>query len=178
MPPGGNASSHPCKTTPTMKNTCFSAFVALGFATAACNGFTLDFVADVGANLPPDLVINVPGYGNVQFTPLAGSTLVVGTTYQTGGVPTPTLQFDSGEIVQVTFLALTPSSLAFDFLDVSPGESTFVNTTADPKVFTVQLSGSGDGAGLQQITFTAVPETSAATLGLLGSGLLMLRRRR
>jgi hypothetical protein len=160
-----------------MKNTSLSTLAALCLAAGAAHGFSLDFISDVGANLPPDLVINVPGYGNVQFSPLAGSALVVGTTYQTGGLPTPSLQFDAGEIVLITFLEAPVSDLAFDYIDVSPGESMNTNV-AGPNSFTVQLTSGTNGAGLQEITFSAVPETSAATLGLLGTGLLVLRRRR
>ena len=160
-----------------MKNTLLSATAALWVAASAANGFTLDFSGSVGSALPPDLFINVPGYGMVQFTPLAGSRMVVGTTYQSGGNPTPSLQFDNGEIVLVTFLALPVTDLSFDFVDVSPGEAMNVNPGA-PNAFTVQLTGGTNGAGLEEITFNAVPETSSAALGLLGAGLALIRRRR
>lgn len=157
-----------------MKTTRLSLIAALGLA-ASANGFTLDFIADVGATLPPDLVINVPGYGDVKFTAILGN-LEVDTNFQTGGLPTPSLEFASGEIVGVEFLGAPVYNLSFDFIDLSPGESMNVNGSGNS--YTVQLSGNVNGAGLQEITFLAVPETSTATLGLLGTALLAFRRRR
>ncbi len=159
-----------------MKKTCVTVFALLGIA-AAANGFTLNFIGQAPYVFPPDLVISVPGYGPVQFTPLAGSALVVGTKYQTGGVPTPSLEFDSGEIVLVSFLGPVVSDLSFDFIDVSPGESMNVNP-GGANAFTVQLTGGSNGAGLQEITFSAVPETSTGMLGMVAATLCFARRRR
>ncbi len=148
-----------------------------------CTGsaFTLDFVGLIGTSLPPNpLTITIPGYGDVCFDAAKGSTLVVNDAYKNdNGFGAPSLSFDQNEAVKITFKGLQPLSVDFDFVGVSSGE----NFTVQPDLFTdqafiVNLQGSGDGAGLYQISWNAVPEPASSLLGAMGCALLVLRRRR
>lgn len=161
---------------PNMKLTTALAAAALVAVSTSADAFTFDFVANVGQALPPNLVIDVPGYGDVEISPLGGSTLQVGTQFMSGGSPAASLEFTSGDVISVKFLGALLTDVDFDFVDVSPGEGFAVNGT--PNEFTVQLNGIGNGAGLKEVTFQAVPEPGSAVLGLASLGLLALRRRR
>ena len=159
-----------------MKATTALAAAALVAVATSADAFTFDFVANVGQALPPNLIINVPGYGNVEISPLVGN-LQVGTQFRNPGyTPAPSVEFDSGDAILVSFLAAPVFDVDFDFIDVSPGEGVAVNGT--PNVFSVQLNGIGNGAGLKEVSFKAVPEPGSAVLGLAGGLLLVFRRRR
>ena len=164
-----------------MKTTIAYAIACLCGSMAASSAFTLDFVGYDGATLPNNpLVIFVPGYGDVRFDAANGSSLVVNSAYQNdNGSAAPSLSFDQGDALQVTFLGAQPLNVDFDFVGVTAGES----FTVQPDLFASQsyilnLQGSGDGAGLFAISWTQVPEPASAMLGALGSALLVLRRRR
>lgn len=164
-----------------MKNTIAYAIACLCGSMAVTSAFTLDFVGYDGTTLPNNpLVIFVPGYGDVRFDAGNGSSLVVNSAYQNDdGSAAPSLSFDEGEALQVTFLGAQPLKVDFDFVGVSPGE----NFTAQPDLFgnqsyIINLQGGGDGAGLYAISWTQVPEPASAMLGVIGSALLVLRRRR
>ncbi|BCU78451.1 hypothetical protein [Luteolibacter sp. LG18] len=164
-----------------MKTTIAYAIACLCGSMAVSQAFTLDFVGYEGSTLPPNpLVINVPGYGDVRFDAANGSSLVVNNAYQNdNGSAAPSLSFDQGEALQVTFLGAQPLNVDFDFVGVSSGES----FTVQPDLFVSQsyiinLQGSGDGAGLYAISWTQVPEPTSAMLGVIGSMVLVLRRRR
>lgn len=148
---------------------------------ATGSAFTLDFVGLLGTSLPPNpLTITIPGYGDVNFAAGNGSTLVINDAYENdNGFGAPSLSFDQNEVVLVTFKGLKPLNVDFDFVGVSVGESFTVQ--ADPFVdqaFLVNLQGSGDGAGIYQISWNAVPEPTTSLLGAMGCALLVLRRRR
>jgi hypothetical protein len=69
----------------------------------------------------------------------------------------------------------------FDFVGVSAGENFVVQKDLfTPQAFLVTLQGSGNGAGLYAVSWTAecVPEPASAMLGLLGAMILVIRRRR
>lgn len=156
-----------------------SAFVAL---TAQSNAFSFDFSGvPAGTTLPPDLTINVAGYGDVKISPVGGSVLEVDTNFTSGGSPTKSLEFDSNDTIEVSFLGATVFDVDYDFIDLSTGEA--IAVSGAPNTFQVTLldipSGNptANGAGLVEVTFM-VPEPASSMLGLLGTGLLFLRRRR
>ncbi|MFD0894925.1 PEP-CTERM sorting domain-containing protein [Luteolibacter ambystomatis] len=164
-----------------MKTTIALAIASLCATMASSMGFTLDFVGYEGTTLPPNpLIINVPGYGDVRFDAANGSTLQVDNAYQNdNGSAAPSLSFDQGEAIQVTFLGAQPLNVDFDFVGVSAGESFTVQPDLfKSQSFLINLQGSGDGAGLYAISWTQVPEPASAMLGVLGSALIVLRRRR
>jgi hypothetical protein len=150
--------------------------------TAVSNAFTLDFVGYEGSTLPPNpLVIPIPGYGDVVFEAVPGSSLVVNNAFQNdNGSAGPTLSFNSGEAVKITFAGLQPLDVDFEYSGVSVGEF-FVATqdAMNSKAFLLTLNGTQTGAaGLQSISWNAVPEPTSALLGVLGGAVLVLRRRR
>ncbi len=151
------------------------------------SAFTLDFIGDEGTMLPTDpLVVFVSGYGNVQFDAVGPSTLIVDNRFENDGpgqTTSPSLNFDSGDQVKVTFLAAQPINVEFDWVGTNAGEFFTAAPGATSKEFLVTLNGAAfepvnNGAGLYQIGFEQVPEPSAALLGALGTALLVLRRRR
>lgn len=158
------------------------ACVTIGFLlglTAITNAFSLDFSGNVGVVLAPGpLTISVPGYGNVQFDAQAG-VAEVDTSQLEGGVPVPSLVFDSGDVVRVTFLGLAPQNVTSGVLGLNSGESFLFLDSSDPAVFFYQFSGvAGADAGLQTVSWGQVPEPSSALLGVLGTAVLAFRRRR
>jgi len=155
-----------------------SAFLALA---SHSNAFTFDFNSvPVGTAVP--FTINVPGYGDVEFSPVFGSVLEIGTQYETNGDPTKSLEFDPGDTVAVTFLGVEVFDVDFDFADVSSGEVQVVGgSSPNFELFLVSLppgNPNANGSGLVEVSFKAVPEPAGSMLGVLGAGLLFLRRRR
>ncbi len=149
--------------------------------TAVSSAFTLDFVGYEGQSLPPNpLTISVPGYGDVQFEALGGSTLVVNSAHQNDNLSgAPSLNFDMGEAVRVTFLGLEPIDVDFDYVGVNAGEYFLAQEDIfTPQSFILTLNGSGNGAGLYAVSWNQVPEPSTALLGVLAGGAFLLRRRR
>ncbi|MFD2257763.1 PEP-CTERM sorting domain-containing protein [Luteolibacter algae] len=145
------------------------------------SAFTLDFNGYVGKSLPTDTIsILIEGYGNVTFTAGNKSTLIVDEKFKNdNGFGAPSLSFDEGDTVNVTFEGAQPLNVDFDYVGVSDGESfTTEESQFASQTFTISLEGNGDGAGLYQISWNQVPEPSSALLGLLGSALLVIRRRR
>lgn len=146
--------------------------------TAFASAFSLDFSGNVGAVLPGPLVISVPGYGDVQFDAQAG-TLTVDNSQTEGGLPTPSLVFDRGDMVRVTFLGLPPLDVTSSAVGLNTGENFLFLDSSDPSVYFYQLDGvDGGKAGLKTVNWSQVPEPSSALLGVLGGALLVLRRRR
>lgn len=153
----------------------FGLFPVLG------NAFTLDAVGYEGgilANSPVSILI--PGYGELVFQANIGSSLVVDSAYRNdNGFGGPSLNFDQNEAVKITFNGPEPLNVDFDFVGQSAGESFVIEKDLfTPQAFVVTLKGEGDGAGLYAMSWNAVPEPSAAALGLVGSLLLLVRRRR
>jgi hypothetical protein len=151
----------------------------LAALTALCvyaQAFTLDFTANNGTNITSGspLTIFVPGYGNVIFSTIGAQVLSINTSYPTG----VTIAIQPSEVLLVNFAgAYAPSDIEFGFngLGFSDGlDISIVNST------TVQLAmgSGGNGAGLRDVTFTAIPEPSTAVLGVIGTMALALRRRR
>lgn len=173
---------------PIMKTTLKLPLVAAMYCGLSSVGsaFTLDFVSvPTGTITPPALTVSVPGYGDVRFEPVGTASLVVDNRYATPppGIQTsPSLNFDMGEAVTVTFLGpsgpVDPASVRVGTVDVNIGEAFITTSTVSPNVYTVQLLGSGNGAGLYNIKFEQVPEPSAALLGVIGASFLVIRRKR
>ena len=102
------------------------------------SAFTLDFNAvTLGQTVQPTLTVNVPGYGDVQFdaSSSASQLVVDGSFANENGFGTPSLSFDAGDSVQITFLDAQPLDIDFDFVGVSAGESFLATSTVDPQVF-------------------------------------------
>jgi len=165
-----------------MKTTIFS--IASLALVANAGAFGLDFTSvPDGTTIGAPLTIVVAGYGSVEFS--AGnlvdnsgvSTLEVGTDLLEGGVPTKSLQVETNERVIVRFLGAPVTNVAFGVISVS-GDETAVNSAIAPNLFTLAVTGNGDGSGLKNIGFDAIPEpSSAALLGLGVLGLLVRRKR-
>lgn len=154
---------------------------------ATSSAFTLDFLSvPTGTTLPPTLTINVPGYGNVSFNPVSGSSLVVDDRHELdnpGITSSPSLNFDTGEGVILTFLGAQPTGIDFVFVGANVGEFFTPVQGASVNEFIITLNGAASepnksGAGIYQIGFNQVPEPSASLLGVLGASLLVIRRRR
>lgn len=145
------------------------------------SAFTLDFSSVAsGTTLPPALVINVPGYGDVQFDALSGSNLTVDSSL-TFGTGTNALNFGTDEGVKITFLGVQPLDASISSVSASVGETFVFAAGANANEFILVLSGtpaSNPGAGVSHVHFEAVPEPSISLLGLLGGTLLVIRRRR
>ncbi len=153
----------------------FAASVAVGGA------FTLDAVGYAGGTLEQTpFSVFIPGYGELVFEAVTGSSLVVNSAYQNdNGFGGPSLSFDENESVKITFVGPEPLNVDFDFVGQSAGESFVIEKDVfTPQAFVVSLKGGGDGAGLYAVSWNAVPEPASATLGLLGAAMLVLRRRR
>ena len=160
-----------------------SLFVAalLGASLSAGHAFTLDAVGYEGGILESNpFSVFVPGYGELVFEAVNGSSLVVNSAYQNdNGFGGPSLSFDENEIIKVTFNGAEPLNVDFDFVGQSAGESFVIEKDLfTPQAFLVSLKGQGDGAGLYAVSWNAVPEPSSAALGIIGTALLAFRRRR
>jgi hypothetical protein len=153
----------------------------LGMTLSVGSAFTLDAVGYEGGILEQNpFSVFVPGYGELVFEAVPGSSLVVNSAYQNdNGFGAPSLSFDQNEAIKVTFNGAEPLNVDFDFVGQSAGESFVIEKDLfTPQAFIVTHRGQGDGAGLYAMSWNAVPEPTSATLGILGSMLLVLRRRR
>lgn len=163
-----------------MKIKAIAAIAALAFAPGLAQAFTIDFASSIGAVIPPSLVVNVPGYGDVSFTSGynailgADSQLTVGTDFYGA----PSLQFIEGDTIIVTFLGAVPSHVDFNTIAVSVGTGEGFSKIDAGHVYLLTLNNSIDGAGVIAVNFDAVPEPGAAVLGLIGVTGMLLRRRR
>lgn len=163
-----------------MKLKATLAIAALALA-PGLHAFTLDFASSVGQTLPPSLVVNVPGYGDVSFTAGfnavlgATSTLTVGTEH---GLPA--LNFHNGDTVFVSFLGALPSNVSFSEIGIAAGSAgDFIVLQTGQSDFVISLQNAPEG-GIYRAQFTAdaVPEPASSMLGVLGLTGLAIRRRR
>jgi hypothetical protein len=149
------------------------------------SALTLDFTSvTLGTNVPPNLVINVPGYGDVTFSQLSGTTTV--NNFFPIPIPgtLPSLSFDAGDSINVNFGGTVPINVQFGLVGEDLGEF-FTISRPDAHNFLVTLSGPAmfpaeAGASVYEVSFNnvPVPEPSSALLGVLGASLLVIRRRR
>ncbi len=141
------------------------------------SAFTLDF-SSLNVGDSTTLSVNVPGYGSVSFSSLVGNQSI--RTFNPGA--TKALSFVPGDQVRVTFngLAPDPATLSTQFIGVTGSEVFTRNPGINANTFDMSLAGAAtdNSAGLQSITFDAVPEPSTSLLGAMGGVLLVLRRRR
>jgi len=149
----------------------------------ALHAFSIGFAAQVPGGIPPNLLVNVPGYGDVSFAAgfngitMSQSALVIDNTF----FGAPALEFVNADTLIVTFLGEIPFNVDFNSVAVSASSSEeFAVVQTGPKEFVVSLQNSVDGAGIAQVVFNAqsIPEPAASLLGLVGLGGFLLRRRR
>ena len=148
---------------------------------ALSSAFTLDFAGYDGTTVAAvPLVIFVPGYGNVTFEALNGASLPIDNAYlNDNGFGGPSLNFDPREAVRVSFNAAAPLNVDFDFVGVSTNEGFDIqNDLFTPQSFLITFTGPSTGAGLYAVSWNQVPEPASAMLGLVGTAVFALRRRR
>lgn len=151
--------------------------------TGSASAFSLDFSAFAsGAELDPDIVVNVPGYGDVRFTEAPNNDPGAPATdleITAAHVPFKGIGFENGEQLVVSFEGSTPVEIDFIFAGVGSGESFDVNQTEIPDDGTRLISFKGSpGAALVGVGFSTVPEPSSTLLVALGALGFAARRRR
>jgi|GEM_PF-1986713 len=191
-----------------MKTTLLlTAFICGGITSASA--FTVDFTQHLGAVttlqtggpaapvLTP-IIINVPGYGDVEFqvtfsgtsgpqAPSPTYSSEVGQEFtNTPSDPINSLNFADETVVAVSFKGNVPMNIDFEFVGVGIGEDFDLGKTDDQN-YTISFSsdagpvnvlfGEDPQAGLRSINFDAVPEPSSALLGALATVVLLRRRR-
>lgn len=160
--------------------TALAVAMVVGFP-ALSLAFTLDAVGYGGSELAlAPYSVFVPGYGELVFEALDGTSLVVNSAYRNdSNFVGPSLSFDPAEAVKITFNGLELRNVNVDFVGLSVPEKFDMQKdhfTTQSNLVTPQ--GDGDGAGLYSLSWSLVPEPSSAALGLLGTAALVLRRRR
>lgn len=162
-------------------------FKALALAVLAAgihsaSAFSLDFtglatdgsVTMSGAD-GDQLVIAVPGFGNVAFG--VAEKDVSATLVDFGG--TPAIEFDPSKTITIDFFSGSPvENVMVSFVGVDQGESPSYSTVSDTSGVVRIPAGT---AGISGVTFDRVgpkvPEPSTTVLGLLGAVALLRRRR-
>jgi outer membrane protein assembly factor BamB len=142
---------------------------------ANAQAFTLDFLAFNGTNLTSPSTLNVPvvGYGTLIFSTLPGQVIAINNTH--GAVAA---NLDSGETLTVTFVGDPLVGGTFSFIGLNIGGNDDVSTTEiSSNTYALNLA-TGDGVGLQSISWSAIPEPSTTMHGALGMLAVALRRRR
>ncbi len=163
-----------------MKTANALALAAISLSGSA-SAFTLDFSSfAIGTELDNNIVVNVPGYGDVRFTegPFPPTDAEIGNQY----FGLPGIEFENGESVFVTFEGAPATNVAFAFVGVGNGEmftATSLNS-ATPGDGAHSITFSGEGAALFAVEFDAapVPEPSSTILVALSALGLVARRRR
>ncbi|MGJ8697878.1 MAG: PEP-CTERM sorting domain-containing protein [Verrucomicrobiaceae bacterium] len=193
-----------------MKTSALLAGLAVCGSTTA-HAFTVDFSSHLGSSTtyilgdldpgPPSLVpivVNVPGYGDVEFQILRSvdsGPQLSGESYRStvtteftneAPEPIPALGFSDQTRVEVTFKGDLPINIDFDYVGVGLGEDFALSNGTPPDGNHIVIdfssiagptpSGGPNQAGLRSISFEAVPEPSSALLG--GIALLGLLRRK
>ena len=157
-----------------MKSVNAFALVAAGLV-GSVSAFSLDFSSfAAGTELNPDLVVNVPGYGDVRFTERAGADLEVSVAF----APFKGIAFANGDQILVTFEGDQAVEIDFAFAGVGSGENVSVSNLNTPDDGTRLISFSGEGASLIAVNFDTVPEPSSTLLVALSTLGLIGRRRR
>lgn len=159
-----------------MKKLLLPAFAALCLQAQA---FTLDFTAYNGTNITSGspLTIFVPGYGNVVFSTIGSQVLSINASY----APGISIAIEPTEVLLVNFAGpYAPDNIdevSFGFNGLS-GIDGLSLVSLNPTTVQMTMGSGGNGAGLRDVTFTAVPEPSTAVLGVIGTLAMVLRRRR
>jgi hypothetical protein len=146
-------------------------FVALQFGTVTSHAFTMDIVSqEVGDFGQGPSSIFVPGYGQVVFESVLDGTLVLDSAYASTeriDVPPPASR-ESG-IHDFTGHTQTVADPVFVEIYSRTGKmTTSLSATLHPADDPLENPPGG---------WNAVPEAASATLGLIGTLLLFLRRR-
>jgi len=159
-----------------MKTVNAFALVAAGLVSSV-SAFSLDFSSiALGTQLNPDLVINVPGYGDVRFTEASGSDLEIGTG-SLGPIILQGITMENGEGITVTFEGAPATDISFGFIGVGGDldrfdAGSFIGNSAQ------LLSFDGTEGTLVSVNFNSVPEPSSTLLIALSALGLIGRRRR
>jgi hypothetical protein len=135
--------------------------------TAISNAFSLDFTGFEGQSIG-NITIPVAGYGDVVVIK-AG---YPASTVDSGGE----VSFNAGDKFIFVFTAATPTAGSVIFETLTAGSVTVTGEGTNSREITFASSGTING-----LTFDAaavVPEPTSAFLGILGSTLLVVRRRR
>lgn len=156
--------------------------IILAALTALCvhaQAFTLDFTAYNGTNITSSspLTIFVPGYGNVIFSTIGSQVLSINNSY----APGVTIAIQPSRTLLVNFAGpFAPDNIddvSFGFNGLS-GIDNLNIVSLNATTVQLTMGSTGNGAGLRDVTFTAIPEPSTALLGVMGTLSLALRRRR
>lgn len=150
-------------------------FTLLAAFCAQAQAFTLDFLAYNGSSIVGPATLNVPvaGYGNVVFSTFSGQTISINNTH--GAVAA---NLDAGETLVVTFIGDPLLDGTFSFIGLNIGGNDNIDTSSiSSNTYALNLV-SGDGVGLQSITWQAVPEPSTTLFGAMSVLAIALRRRR
>lgn len=161
-----------------MKKLILAALAALSFNASA---FSLDFTAYNGTNISAGspLTIFVPGYGNVVFSTIGAEVLQVNNVFPPPGavslaiLPTQTLFVNFAG----AYAPFDIDDVSFGFTDLSNGDGLSI-TSINASTVRLTMGAGGNGAGLRDVNFSAVPEPSTTMLGAVGVLALALRRRR
>ena len=166
---------------PPMKMTTPLLATLLGMMVSVGSAFTLDAIGYEGDMLARDpFSVFVPGYGEIVFEAGPDSSLVVSSAFENDNCSAgPSLCFDPNESVKIIFDDAEPSNLDSEFSGRSADESVVAEKTVftpqpvgGPRRIQVNLAGHGG------VNWHTVPEPASVMLGLIGSLLWMLHRRR
>ncbi len=139
------------------------------------SGFATDGSDNLGSQLGEELVVNVPGFGDVAFgVQQSGATAVIS---EIDGEPA--IQFDPTRSITIDFSdGGTVQNVVVSFVGIDAGENTSITIPNDSSALVALSAGT---AGISEVTFDRVdkkiPEPSTAVLGLLGAVALLRRRR-
>lgn len=157
-----------------------------GLLAAHASAFTFDFAFDFVAyngstiNSSTPLTVNVPGYGNVVFSTTGSNTFTVNSTY-TSPSSNISLAILPTRSLTIHFAGSDPlvdiNDVSFGYNNLGSNETITYNVI-DANTIKLTMGATGNGAGLRDVTFSAVPEPSTAILGVTGLIALALRRRR
>jgi len=135
--------------------------------TAISNAFTLDFTGFEGQSIG-NITIPVTGYGDVVVIKAA---FPASTVNGSGDVP-----FNAGDKFIFVFTGATPTANSVIFNTLTSGSVTVTGEGTNVREVTFATFGTINGASFDAAT--VVPEPATTFLGVLGSTLLVVRRRR